>query len=619
MRSMAVCLVWGLMMGSGMGRFAPPQEEAAPFRRDRVPLDVETMTSLSRQLTMLVGLVERDRPEEERLVSQMLGLALALDPANRGAREWMDRLVAGGGSHGGVDLDEDGRQRVLNRIWNLQGWLVADEAGEDGRILGHCLTDVLGVLDPTHPRAEKEGMGKWDGWVPALVAFEDKVTEEVAMVDEGGPEEVAEGEGAVQDGERDEVILPLVGSPVLEWNAEERQWQVSNLTMKVAEVEGGEEKKRLPLFVGGHEDRREGVLRWDSVEKQAREILPLRGRSMGKGFAVEVKLDGKPVGVSANRADTLVATMLVHLDAMRAGRVPQALVLARVGSEGSLTVPPRLWEMLKGLGEQSEGYRVIVPKAAADLLTGLLVMDRSGELMKHEFLMADSFVELCQLVEAGGQMNQGNEDPEEIDRVLASSELSKDQQAALKGFGEIRKVSQGKSLGSFLSHPSTQARLKEVVVAMPHHASARLLAMQGSGNRPRFMPTGALAREIRDAVRSLQGLNLAGDLRELKEEDVERTHTRARAQLDPLLPLIDTRDRELHRRAVSTVDGLRALDRTFRQRDSERQAELQAKQRATAHLVYDTWVVLMEDLTRIAGDGDDEVLPRKREVKKEAP
>ena len=67
--------------------FVPPAEGPVPFRRDKLPVDVDTMTALSRQVTVLAEAEAGETAEQRRAVAQMAALALALDPSNRQARD----------------------------------------------------------------------------------------------------------------------------------------------------------------------------------------------------------------------------------------------------------------------------------------------------------------------------------------------------------------------------------------------------------------------------------------------------------------------------------------------------------------------------------------------------
>ena len=51
--------------------FVPPAEGPVPFRRDKLPVDVDTMVALSRQLTIFTGARVADDPDELRAVAHV--------------------------------------------------------------------------------------------------------------------------------------------------------------------------------------------------------------------------------------------------------------------------------------------------------------------------------------------------------------------------------------------------------------------------------------------------------------------------------------------------------------------------------------------------------------------
>jgi hypothetical protein len=165
--------------------FVAPAEGPVPFRRDKLPVDVETMESLSRQLTLFTGARVADDADELRAVAQMAALALALDPVNRDTRALIDSLKAGGAP---AAAEAEEVERARNRAWQVLGWLEMPEAGADGQALAACLGDVMAMADPHHPKARERRsageQGAWKGWVADEAAFGPKETETKPEMDE---------------------------------------------------------------------------------------------------------------------------------------------------------------------------------------------------------------------------------------------------------------------------------------------------------------------------------------------------------------------------------------------------------------------------------------------------
>ena len=87
MAGLAVALA--LQSSWGRADFIAPTDRV-PFRRDQLPIDVETMGQLSRQLTVLCTTLNTEDPENQRVAAQFLAVAAALDPVNRQATELLE-------------------------------------------------------------------------------------------------------------------------------------------------------------------------------------------------------------------------------------------------------------------------------------------------------------------------------------------------------------------------------------------------------------------------------------------------------------------------------------------------------------------------------------------------
>ena len=155
------------------------------FRRDKIPLDADTMASLSKQLETLAAAMDSSTAAGRRGVAQMLALATALDPSNASARE----LIAG--FQNNIQPTPDNPDQVAKcqaKIWQYLGWLETSEAGDQGKALAACLADVIAVSEPKHPRSQAllaaGERGAWAGWIPSVSAYEAK---SLAKIDEPVP------------------------------------------------------------------------------------------------------------------------------------------------------------------------------------------------------------------------------------------------------------------------------------------------------------------------------------------------------------------------------------------------------------------------------------------------
>ncbi len=589
-------LMMGALVLPAVAEFVPPAEGPVPFRRDKLPVDVDTMTALSRQLTVLAR-TSAGEGHSLRGVAQMTALALALDPGNREARELVDALKQDKRPEAGSPEDSE---RARNRSWQALAWLEMPEAGADGQALAACLGDVLVISDPKHPKArdrESAGeQGQWKSWVADESAFRPKESEsEPEMTEEDGEED---SDSDPQETHK-ELLLKELSSPMPVWyfDRESKRMKLDMVPVKLRvrtpdpdedDDDDGDDKESTPENPGlVFEVSGEGMTeRFGKAMKPVEVAMAARHGSFPAGN--EVKLDLGRIDYSMSRnGRALTGTTALLLEGAYTGKVPAAAVLAVVDENGKLTLPPRFWQTLRAMSSLSPGTRLVLPEEAADFLTSLVVMDDAAFFMKNEVLLAGDVDELCE---------------------LASPTPEAEIADGLKRFEEVRKVGQGKALGTFVAHPATQQRLREVAGVMPEHASARMLALQGSGSRPRFLQRPILAREIRSALEPLDYLAYTYP-DDVEVEDLEAAHKASRERLDALASYIELRDRDLHKAATDVADSLRPLARIMEKKGFNDDDELDEKKSQACHATRLEYLRVLRELGITAGDTEEYPLP----------
>lgn len=574
-------------------QFVPPAEGPVPFRRDKLPVDVETMEALSRQLTLFTGAWMADDADELRAVAQMAALALALDPVNRDARALIDNLKAGGAP---AVAEAEELERARNRAWQVLGWLEMPEAGADGQALAACLGDVMAMADPHHPKARERRsageQGAWKGWVADEAAFGPKETETKPEMDE---EEEADDRVPGDEGKKAALALRELSGAMPLWyfdkDLKQMKLAVVPVQLKASILEPDEDKdddndgdddkpKAFEVQVPG-----EGMTdRFTRGMRKVESAMKSRHGSLPHGLQVRLSLGKVDYSMTRN-GEALTGTTALLIDGALRGKLPTAITLAVIGEDGKLELPPRFWETLRALSaSQSSGTRLILPKEASEFLTALVVMDDAAFFMKNEVLLAGSVDDLCDI--ASPTPEEGIAD-------------------GLKRFEEVRKAGQGKTLGNFAAHPATQQRLREVAEVMPDHASARMLALQGSGSRPRFLQRSVVALEIRSALEPI-GFQMTEDPDDVDAEDLEKAHEASRARLDALAGFIDIRDRDLHKAATDVADSLRPLARLLMKKDNDSNSyELERKQGESYRSVRREYIRVMQELHQMVGDAQE--------------
>ena len=570
-------LVFALVASLAVVRadFVAPAEGPVPFRRDKLPVDVDTIGALSRQVTVLTRARLPEDASGLRAAAQMTALALALDPANRQARDLIEEMKAGGRP---VPADEKELQRSRSRAWQILAWLEMPEAGPHGQALAACLADVLVLADPDHPKAkayrEKGEQGAWKDWVAPESAFRKK-----EAPPEPEPEPMEEEEDAPPA-----VMLAESSTPAPLWSVDvESKKAVLNLVPVAAKVSSGSESGKIEIRWGLEKPGALAAASRDVAAAIARRHDKLQG-----GLVASFTWKGAGSYDAERNGTVLSGTAVILLDAAITGQTTSAVAFAVVGEEGKLELPPGFWSTLRHLSASAEGRRIILPAKAQELLPALLVLDDASFFMDNEVLLAGTADELCDLASA------------------TSKPLFAE---ALSAYDEIRKAGQGKALGPFLAHPSTQARLNKLAASMPQHASARLLAQQGSGSRPRFLQRAILAREIRNALQPILYLRESSTA-DLLTQRLDEIHEESRKKLDELFSVIEIRDRDLHKSAVAVADGVRTLARMLDKEDPDYPSELRLKQTAAHQAAWSEYLAVLRQLTEAAGDGAEFKIPK---------
>lgn len=568
----------GLLAGLGTplcaGDFAAPAEGPVAFRRDQVPLDVEAIAGLSQQLATLADGLDPKTAADRRGAAQMLALALALDPANSKARGLIDEFT--GGTHK-PDADAGKLETFRTRIRQDIVWLEMPEAGIQGKALAACLKDVLAKSDPKDSQASARESGAWSGWIPPLAAYESTTVPERG--DPSPPEAVA---GAP--------TLPGATVETTLWKTDPEnpgKWVLSKapLTMSVMKVDGEGAPPPFSLNIGAAEGKGSFV----ELSAQILKLLQKQHGSLPPGIEVTLDGAGLELPAAAKKRQSFGAAAAVLASAAVTGREPgEVIILGAISETGAYTLTPDFWTQLQSLGSGTGG-RLVLPAAAAEYLPSLLVLERPQLFMDYEILLAANFKELLDLT--------AKVPPEALAKVSGQ-------------FHEIREKGGSQQLGQYVANPFIRRRFAEIVQEVPYHASAKMLALQGAGNRPTYILRPVLVAELRHAIEPMEWLTKRSGY-SFGPKDTERfntTYETCRTQVDGLFRFADKGDRDLVSMVQGTVTAIRTLDRAAKSRGYTYEVQEGVASAQTALLRSHKAVA--EELAREAGDAE-EILPVK--------
>lgn len=532
--------------------FVPPVEKNPPFRKDRLPIDSGVMASLSRQLTLLTQGDTLKTAEERRSAAQALALALALDPSNNGARDNLSVLADGKNPEG---VKEDSLNAAKERIWQVLAWISKPEAGSDGNILAALIGEPISVLDKNRPDSASavviNNKGVWDGWVAPLSAFEEKKVANHNPSPEIEPEKPSEK----PDPKAVVVLEKAELKTVLHtYDSQSNKWDFGVTTVKMEASRNSPAEESAPE--GEFQEARRKGLRikvpyasssdyWRierAIVNPVKEALVEIHGSMPAEGQIKLTPDGGNYSVRKNHS-YLSGPAFILANAALSGVETQGTVLAELDEKNRMTVPPYFWKLLDEISKENGG-RLIVPAAAAEYFENFLVLEKPEFFLKNQVLMAstnEDFIALC------------------------AKEPTKEQAAVFAKFAEIAAKAEGNPLGPYLTNRFVRQRLEEIVAEAPYHLSAKMLVMQASTIRPRFLSRKVLAAEIWqivDPINELTGLEVE-NANTIRLENIYET---IRESLGELERYADVRDRELITGGKELASDIRGLTRIIRGR-----------------------------------------------------
>lgn len=518
------------------GNFVAPAEGPVAFRRDQIPLDAETMAVLSRQLVVLTQGLDGETAANRRAAAQMLALSIALDPGNNQARGLIARFQAGKHS---PELDAEQLQKSRDRVKHYLAWLNKPEAGSHAQALAACLTDVVSVSDPDHARGEAE-RGAWKDWIANIAAFEPVAIAELPTQEETLPEVAGPG---IQL-ERAEVFTVMWARLT---KNEEVSWEQRSAPLQMtAKMSKPREGSPPPFSISINSNRGEEL---SELSQTLVGLLKSRHPTLPAGARVDIHSPDFIHQPPPPRRQSISAAAAVLADAAISGREPDAVILGLVDEAGAFRLPTRFWDQLQALGAGTGG-RLILPTAAAEYLPSMLALEKPQIFFDYEILLAANFEELVTL---------SAKIPEEPTAKWVAS------------FREIRGKADTQPIGQYVANTYVRRRLIDLMQMAPPHFSAKMLAVQGAGNRPIYVTRAVLASELRLAIEPMAWIMRTRSM-ERNPEDLDRlgpTYELCRSQVDRLIRYAANEDRPLLDSVQGMVTGIRTVDRAARIRSDD--------------------------------------------------
>lgn len=529
--------------------FVAPEEGGCTLRIDRIPLDVDTMSDVSDGLAVVAQTTAEGLPaRHRRAAAQALALALALNPSNDSARNSVSAFI---NNKQDTAPSTESLIQAKALVWQIHGWLSTPEAGDEGSQLAALMGDSLRVLDPEHPSAislkDSPENGNWKGWVAGIDSFKQNKIEtppdkpKISDFDpfEGIEENMPKKEEKKDDPNAPQILLSeaSIGTFLYEKADGSQNYDLNPVivTMKARKANEGEEGFTVEIKAKEDQDKIRNKVAKPIFEAltSSLEVKPAAGR-------IELETGDKTYQYKEN-GDSLTGPGLVLASSALSGNAPVGTVLARLDDNGKLTAPDDFWNILRSMTGEESG-RLIIPASAEKYLISLLTMEQKSFFLRYEVLMASTPAEMI---------------------ALASSKPSPEHAAAFAQFDEIRKKSEGIATGVYVANHYVLQRLEKLSADAPYHLSAKLLAMQGAGKRPRALTREFVAAEL---LRVIAPVRYATNLKmqDVKKEALDLMsdiQKKCRDDIEELERITDIRDRDLLDAAIDMTTSLRTLTR----------------------------------------------------------
>ena len=538
-------LLAGIGFPLGAAEFAAPAEGPVAFRRDKVPLDADAMAGLSKQLETLARGLNAETPADRRGAAQMLATALALDPANAGARELISEYLAG--THQPA-ANAEKLEQSRARIWQYISWLETPDAGREGQALAACLKDVIIVADPKNPKSGElrnaGEKGAWAGWVPAISAYESK-----SLAATEGPKATPPTTPASPPSDS---FLEQAQVHTMLWQTTSKDesaiWTLAPAPLRMTAV-------KLENDAGKHQSDDSFSLSVGAVEhggslnqmsNTIRDLLKKQHPVLPRGLKVTITSKELEKSLESKKRQSISAACAVLASSAITGREPDAIIIGQLDEAGAFKLPTSFWDQLQSLGKGG-GRRLVLPSEASSYLFSVLALEKPEFFMEYEVLLAADFKQLL-----------------ELSAKTPAPPLAN----AIAEFRKIRERAGSQDVRQYIANTFVKQRLMAILQDAPFHMSAKLLLIQAAGNRPTLVARPVLAAEIRRALEPMVWILSLQD-RDLSSSEIAKigqTYELCRTRVEGLERYAEKNDRGLVEQARGVVIAIRNLDRATRTR-----------------------------------------------------
>ncbi|GAA5496445.1 hypothetical protein Rhal01_02629 [Rubritalea halochordaticola] len=580
-----------------------PSDDIVMIRTDRLPIDTDTMKWLSHQLVIIA---ERESPGtavDMRTNAQLIALAQILDNENREAKRFND-LLKRGQSYDTTSTDQV--TKATSRVWSLVNFLSNKEAGNEANLLADCIKDTMLVIDPKHPSLSefRASAKRWEGKVAQLDKFKGRgrqIADNPRVTDEPiDPPVIAENDDEDMPEKQKEETLTnnkaskwhaLTGniiSPVQEYaridNKDRYRDEITSISVEI--LPGKADKDNKLQFECYPRPQHDGKLEYEIKKKLGNEWKDLPNAK------IKLKLKNS---LSNRDQKYLVSNLLVFLDSSLADNKysSKTLTLTNVDDNGDFSRGYSFWHTMRLVAATEEGRRILVPQHAEDDLRQLIALEKPEFFVKNEIIVVNSLKEARSY---SGKLT----DP----KIKEACEL----------YAEFQDVAESRSIGALTANKHVRERLEKILALMPNHISAKMLLLQGSGQRPIKLESKFLAYELDDITSDIVPI-----IREAAKFGAKYTDysnktdvvaSKMEKELEVIKNYVDSADDAMYETAEDLVSNLKILSRAV---SRNRNKDYDERSGYYARLIKNT----TDELTRGYENLDAQIVSKTKRMKTE--
>lgn len=524
-------------------KYVPSNDSEPLIRRDLLPLDVDAIREVAKNLAILADGPLPKPASQVRNRAQALTLSQRLSPAEPRARAVQNAFL------NGEDRPRpDGKEikAAKRSLVSTTAYLVKLPNDSEGYHLGQLILDVLHQVNVNDPvlglRDAANASQRWAGVVAKVSDFEVRSQPNTPVKPVPEP--------PVQSNSKYAVTALLTEIPMFTAGLEEGAKASCGLITTSLVITTTEPTTKKDPDTGKEYTTKSDALRFQP--EPTFNITPLHGalktffsqnlEPLPAGYTLNVNTNKRRY-LSKNR-ENIAAPLAMMLDAAVTGRPLRrnTILFGRLRADGSLERPVSAWELLLRLEELrlAPGTRLIVGSGLMEEMTAFLVVEKASFFTKYEVIEVSSFNDARELFYADGKPDPG----------LTSS---------MAGYAEVRdKALQANNLGTFLSLSSVEQRLIKARDLWPKHLSNSLLAEQAI-RRPAYFTRFMFAQELDRRLEELSQFEYVID--KTPERAIKDAYKKTRETLDPMKRRLQRAEEAVFDDAIILVKELLAVGR----------------------------------------------------------